>query len=117
MRKLYLVPVIHMSADMGSLAAALVEGASSHLGEELWHKHEETVSQFWDSIAHFFDSIEVTGLKVYQDGMVDVSDLLVILAKWGPCPPEGECAGDIDASGEVNVIDLLFVLSAWGPCE
>lgn len=70
MRKLYLVPVIHMSADMGSVAAALVEGSSSHLGQELWHKHEETVLQFWDSIAHFFDSIEVTGFKVYQDGMV-----------------------------------------------
>ena len=70
MRKLYLVPIIHMSADMGSAAAVLEEGASTHLGADLWRMHEETVSKFWDTIALFFDSMEVGGFKVYQDGMV-----------------------------------------------
>ncbi len=31
MRKLYLVPILHMSADMGSLASALDETAKTEL--------------------------------------------------------------------------------------
>ncbi len=54
---------------------------------------------------------------VVEDGTVDVSDLLVLLSKWGPCPPVGECYGDVDFSGEVDVVDLILLLGAWGPCE
>lgn len=70
MRKLYFVPIIHMGADMGSLAPALNERATAKLGPELWQKHKEVVCGFWDSIARFFDSLDVTGFKVYQDGLV-----------------------------------------------
>lgn len=59
-----------MSADMGSLAPALGEGATAVLGQELWQKHKEIVSGFWDSVARFFDSLDGNGFKVYQDGMV-----------------------------------------------
>lgn len=55
---------------MGSLAPALGEGATAVLGQELWQKHKEIVSGFWDSVARFFDSLDVNGFKVYQDGMV-----------------------------------------------
>ncbi len=74
MRKLYLVPVIHMSADMGSLAAALDERATAELGQELWHEHKEVVSGFWESIAQFFALLDVGGFKVYQDGLVADGD-------------------------------------------
>jgi hypothetical protein len=73
-RKLYFVPVIHMSADMGSLAAALDERATAELGQELWHKHKEVVSGFWESIAQFFALLDVGGFKVYQDGLVADGD-------------------------------------------
>ena len=73
-RKLYLVPVIHMSADMGSLAAALDERATAELGQELWHKHKGVVSGFWESIAQFFALLNVGGFKVYQDGLVADGD-------------------------------------------
>jgi hypothetical protein len=69
-RKLYLVPIIHMTADMGSLASALDEGAAAGLGKGLWEKHKGIVSGFWNSIAQFFDSLDVDGFKVYQDGLV-----------------------------------------------
>jgi hypothetical protein len=45
------------------------------------------------------------------DGVVDISDLLEVLARWstvGPC--------DVDGSGVVDVGDLLDVLGDWGPC-
>jgi hypothetical protein len=45
------------------------------------------------------------------DGVVDVEDLLSLLAAWGPC--EG-CPQDIDGSGVVDVEDLLALLANWG---
>jgi len=70
MRKLYLVPILHMSADMGSLASTLDETAKAELGQEVWQKHKGAVSAFWDSIGPFFDALDVKGFKIYQDGMV-----------------------------------------------
>ena len=49
---------------------------------------------------------------VNGDGVVDVLDLLIVLAAWGATSgPE-----DINGDGIVNVLDLLEVLAAWGPC-
>ncbi len=47
------------------------------------------------------------------DGDVAFSDLLSVLAVFGPC---GGCPEDVDADGEVAFSDLLAVLSAFGPC-
>lgn len=70
MRELYLVPILHMSADMGSLASALDETAKAEFGQEVWQKHKEVVSSFWDGIVRFFDAIDVKDFKIYQDGMM-----------------------------------------------
>ncbi len=51
---------------------------------------------------------------VDSDGSVGFSDILAILAAWGPC--QGECPEDLDGSGFVDFGDLLVVLGAWGPC-
>ena len=49
------------------------------------------------------------------DQVVDVADLLVVLAGWGPCPGGFEaCPGDTDGDASVSVDDLLGVLAAWG---
>ena len=50
MRKLYLVSMLHMSGDMSSLALALEVTAKTEFGQEVWQKHKEAVSSFWDSI-------------------------------------------------------------------
>ena len=44
------------------------------------------------------------------DGVVDVSDLLAIIADWGGqgCDPTGD--------GVVDVSDILAVIAAWGDC-
>ena len=49
-----------------------------------------------------------------HDGVVNVLDLLQLLAAWGPCPA---CPEDLNGDGVVNVLDLLIVLAAWGPCS
>ena len=45
--------------------------------------------------------------------MVDVLDLLAVIAVWGDC---SGCAADINADGTVDVLDLLAVIAAWGDC-
>jgi len=49
-----------------------------------------------------------------NDSVVNVSDLLILLAAWGPC--DG-CDEDLNDDGVVNVSDLLILLGNWGLCE
>jgi hypothetical protein len=70
MRTLIYVPVIHTSADLGSIAKAVARRGIRDLGQELWDKHRRTVEGFWDVISNYFDSVDVKGMKIYQDGMV-----------------------------------------------
>ena len=75
MRKLIYVPIIHLSADLGELAAEMKKHGRSLTSDEDWKKHEKTTVGFWDSIAHYFDSLEVSNFKIYQDGLVADGDM------------------------------------------
>lgn len=48
------------------------------------------------------------------DSVVDVSDLLILLGQWGPCPRSSDCPADLNGDGAVDVSDLLILLSNWG---
>ncbi len=69
-KKLIYVPIIHMKADLGSLAEKITGRGIMELGEDFWAEHAKTVEDFWDSILRYFDSLDATGMKIYQDGMV-----------------------------------------------
>ena len=45
------------------------------------------------------------------DGVVDVNDLLLIIASWGIC--SGDCPGDLSGDELVDVSDILLLLSFW----
>ncbi len=66
----------------------------------------------------FFDGISVVAIVCPADfdgsGQVDITDLLQLLAAWGPC---ASCAEDLNDDGVVNTVDLLAILAAWGPCQ
>ncbi|MHC4947181.1 MAG: SUMF1/EgtB/PvdO family nonheme iron enzyme [Planctomycetota bacterium] len=71
--------------------------------------------------AHLAATTDAIGFRVFQatcagdvnfDGVVDVSDLLLVLATWG----QGRVPADADGSGAVAVGDLLLVLARWGSC-
>ena len=49
------------------------------------------------------------------DGFVDTTDLVSLLASWGPCPPPcpPTCNGDINGDCTVGVSDLISLLSNW----
>jgi len=49
---------------------------------------------------------------VNGDGLVNVMDLLDLLAMWGACPG-GCCTADFDQDGMVTVVDLLALLKNW----
>lgn len=70
MRTLFYVPIIHSSADLGSLAGAVNRRGVAGLGEELWSKHRRTIEGFWNGIAQWCAALNVTGMKLYQDGMI-----------------------------------------------
>lgn len=70
MRTLLYIPVIHTSADLGSLAKDVARRAIADLGEKLWQAHRKTVNKFWDCLSKYLDTIDVSGMKIYQDGMV-----------------------------------------------
>ena len=57
--------------------------------------------------------IDTCPADVTGDGVVDVLDLLAVLAAWGQT---GELPEDITGDGLVDTLDLLEVLAAWGPC-
>jgi hypothetical protein len=50
------------------------------------------------------------------DGHVSVTDFLILLSNWGPCPQPcpPSCAGDLNTDCTVNITDFLIMLSNWG---
>ncbi|MFO0829089.1 MAG: hypothetical protein U0572_13200 [Phycisphaerales bacterium] len=50
---------------------------------------------------------------VSVDGVVDATDLGILLGNWGQLG----AMGDVDNDGIVGAADLGIVLGAWGPCE
>ena len=45
-----------------------------------------------------------------EDGVVDVNDLLLLIAAWGSCDA---CPEDLNGDGVVDVSDLLMLIAAW----
>ena len=48
------------------------------------------------------------------DGVVGASDLLLLLANWGPCGDCKDCPADLDGNCTVGASDLLILLANWG---
>lgn len=64
-----------MAADLGTLAPDVAKRGIAGLGEEVWKKHVETVEEFWNSLVRYFDRLEVSNFKIYQDGLVANGDM------------------------------------------
>lgn len=87
MRTLLYVPIIHTSADLGSLAEEVHRKGLENFGENMWRDHLRTIDGFWDALFLYFNSINVSGAKIFQDGMVADGDVGLNIIQ------EGEKAG------------------------
>ena len=52
-----------------------------------------------------------------RSGDAGFSDIVQMLADWGPCVDPDECESDIDGTEDVGFGDLTPVLQAWGSCR
>ena len=93
-------------------------GLSNDLGDYgvVWNPN--TMQGFaWanaDHVTDFSFGVNLCLADTNFDGSVNVTDLLALLAAWGPCAQP--CPPDINTDGNVNVTDLLALLAAWGLC-
>ena len=87
MRTLLYVPIIHTSADLGSLAKEVESRGVEKIGENMWRDHLRTIDGFWDALFLCFASIHVSGAKIFQDGMFADGDVGLNIIQ------EGEKAG------------------------
>lgn len=62
--------MIHTEIDLGSLGPDLGRRGEVISGEKGWADHRETVVKFWDAVSGFFKSVDVEGMKLYQDGVL-----------------------------------------------
>lgn len=67
----------------------------------------------WSGSAYMFDLEPFPG-DLDCNGSVGVSDLLILLANWGPCGDCDDCPADLDGDCSVGVADLLILLANWG---
>jgi hypothetical protein len=86
---------------------AVVNNEWTHIND-LFPKGESLI-EFDDGFIGIIRAGDLNG-----DGVVDVSDLLILLAAWGPCPRSGNCPADLNGDGAVDVSDLLILLANWG---
>ena len=50
-----------------------------------------------------------------KDGLINVSDILLLLDAWSSSPSES-CSADINQDGVVSIGDLLLIIDSWGDC-
>ncbi len=81
MRKVIYVPIIHTSADFGSVASEIEKRIIVQYGAEKWEQHKKAISDFWDSVSDYFRSLAVKGFKIYQDGLVADGELGMKIVK------------------------------------
>lgn len=81
----------------------VVDGGASFLGQEIP-----------TPLAELFTAATGDPADVSCDGVVDVTDLILVIVSWGPCcAPPRPCAADVDGDGLVAVADLILVVLSW----
>jgi len=55
----------------------------------------------------------ITPGDVDQDNVVGITDVMALLASWGPCPECSSCNADFDGDCDIGIGDLLVVLANW----
>jgi hypothetical protein len=102
-KKLLYIPIIHSSADMGSLSESLKKEYLSRYGARKWQEHAREIEGFWDLVTRRVLSLPLNfrRVKVYQDGLPY-------------CGRELDIAREAAAKGSQNHQLLLSLVSRGG---
>jgi len=71
MRKLFYIPIIHTSEDLGSHLAEAKKEYIAKYGFSKWHDHIEVVGKFWRGLQIVLLALPMnyTNVKLYQDSL------------------------------------------------
>ena len=71
MRRLIHIPIIHTSADLGSLSESVRAHYAKVCGKASWSQREQIVQALWTEIERNLDALHLDGQKtrIYQDGL------------------------------------------------
>lgn len=71
MRKLFLIKIVHTSADMGSMGEGLIKEGMAKIGREKWLENQRKIEKFWDEVEKEIDALNLdySKVRVYQDGL------------------------------------------------
>lgn len=104
-----ITPLPVLPANMNLSTDGILSGTPVELG----------IYEFWVGVNDSLNrsDIELLSLMIQEpipgdangDGVVNIEDLLIVLAQWGTPGPEG----DVNHDGIVDIQDLLIVLSNW----
>ncbi|MCH8824599.1 MAG: hypothetical protein IH984_13945 [Planctomycetes bacterium] len=64
--------------------------------------------------AYVYDLTGSACSDITGDGIVDIDDLVVVLAFWGPCAWPFTCLADLNGDCTTSVRDLLILFANWG---
>ncbi len=117
------VAAVHFATGTGSF------GPPQYIGPDMVSQKESAIIADFDNngkldlavsgfgeLAVFLNDPDPTPIPgdLNGDGVVDVSDLLILLSAWGACENPANCPADLNGDGTVDTSDLLLLLANWG---
>ncbi|MBC8441233.1 MAG: hypothetical protein H8D87_16290 [Deltaproteobacteria bacterium] len=69
MRELFLVPMIHIDADLGKAKDEIALVKNRFISQKRLEQHEKTILMFWDRVLTYFEEQDVKNMKIFQDGL------------------------------------------------
>jgi hypothetical protein len=83
MRKLFCIPIVHTSEDLGSHLSEVKNEYIARFGLLKWHDHTEAVEKFWLALGEILLNMpmDYTKVRLYQDSLPVCSMELAIIEK------------------------------------
>ena len=77
MRKLFLVKIVHTTADMGSVGKELIKEGMAKLGNDKWIENQRLIDKFWNELETEIDTLglDYSLTRIYQDGLPCAGEL------------------------------------------
>lgn len=71
MRRLFVIRIVHTSADMGSMSEGLIKEGIAKLGREKWLENQKKIESFWNEVEKEIESLNLdySRTRIYQDGL------------------------------------------------